>query len=70
MERKALDRAVPLLYAILIIASAMFFRVALAGIAIIGALVVAGYYSAIRPFIRRLQNQRDDPDRPDPHRFE
>ena len=48
MDRKMLDRLVPLAYAGLVVASVLFFRSALAGIAIFGALVLAAYYSAVR----------------------
>ena len=48
MERKMLDRLVPLGYAALLLASVLFFRSALAGIAIFGALALAAYYSGLR----------------------
>ena len=48
MDRKMLDRLVPLVYAALIAGLRLFFRAALAGIAIFGALALAAYYSAIR----------------------
>jgi hypothetical protein len=59
MERKALDRAVPIGYAALVVLSAIFFPIALAGIAIIGALVVAGWFSFARPMLKARERARE-----------
>jgi len=58
MDRKQLDRAIPLGYAGLVVLSAVFVPIALAGIAIFGGLVVAVYYVMIRP---RLLAEQPDP---------
>lgn len=62
MDRRTLDRAVPLVYAALMVASALFFRVALAPIAIFGAFMMAIYYSVLRPKLTFLagDTSRDD----------
>jgi hypothetical protein len=62
MDRKLLDRLVPLVYVALVVASALFFSKALAGIAIFGALALAAYYSAIRQ--RLFPRQQTDADEP------
>jgi hypothetical protein len=49
MDRKMLDRTLPLVYAALIAASVFLFSHALVGIAVLGGLALALYYSAIRP---------------------
>lgn len=49
MDRIMVDRLVPLVYAALILAAVFFFSSALAGIAIFGGLVMAAYYSGVRP---------------------
>ncbi len=48
MDRRTLDMAVPFTYAVLIIASALFFSDALVAIAVTGALALGAYYSFIR----------------------
>ncbi len=55
MDHRMLDRVVPLVYAGLILASALFFRAALAGIAIFGALALAMVLCAIRQRPRSLR---------------
>lgn len=49
MDRQMLDKLLPLGYAALLAASALFFDAALVAIAVIGALALAAYYAAIRP---------------------
>ncbi len=64
MNRATLDKAVPSVYAGLIVIAAIFFPVAVAPIAIFGALVLAGWYSFLRPALREREraeaNRRQD----------
>jgi len=60
MDRRTLDRLVPLLYAALVLASAFFFPSALAGISIFGALAMAAYYSALRQHLIPTEHAPDD----------
>lgn len=65
MDTRTLDRLVPAGYAILLLASALFFRVALAPIAIFGALGLALYYVALRPHlvaVAAARRARENPD--------
>lgn len=62
MDRRTLDRLVPLLYAALVLASAFFFPSALAGVAIFGALAMAAYYSAIRQRLMIAGRAADEDD--------
>jgi uncharacterized membrane protein len=60
MDRKMLDRLVPLLYAALMLATVLFFRKGVAPVAIFGALVIAAYFSAVRPrFVAAERAARD-----------
>ncbi len=62
MDRRTLDRAVPFTYAVLLLASALFFSAALAPIAIFGALAIAAYYSFLRskmPAVEASGRERD-----------
>lgn len=59
MQRRQLDRAVPLVYVVLVLLAAFLFPVALAPIALIGAVVVAGWFSFVRPMLRARERQRD-----------
>lgn len=45
MNRKQLDIAVPMLYAILIVATVFFFEDAIVPVAVIGAMLMGLYYS-------------------------
>lgn len=48
MDRQTLDKAVPFTYVVLLIAAGVFYPVALAPVAIFGALAIAAYYSFLR----------------------
>ena len=45
MNREQLNVAVPMVYGILVVAAALFFRDALVGVAVIGAMLVGLYYA-------------------------
>jgi len=62
MDAKMLDRLVPLVYAALLLASALFFRAALAPIAIFGALALAAYYTAVRQRLIAEERATDNTD--------
>lgn len=53
MNRRNLDRLIPLVYGVLVVVSAVFFPVALAGIAVIGAIGVGAYFSVVRHMLPR-----------------
>jgi hypothetical protein len=58
MDSRTLDRLVPLVYAALLVASALFFRAALAPIAIFGALLLTAYYSVLRRRLLAIEEAR------------
>lgn len=59
MDRATMDKAVPFTYALLIIASALFFSDALVAIAVIGALLLGAYYAFIRQRLPAGEGTRD-----------
>ncbi len=48
MDRRTLDRAVPLVFGLLVVSSAMWFRGALVPVCIVGGILTSLYWSALR----------------------
>lgn len=69
MDRRTFDRAIPIVYAALMLASVFFFRAALAPIATFGAFALAIYYSVLRPKMTYLSGDTRKDDREGPHTF-
>lgn len=49
MDAKTLDRAIPILYVIVIVICSLWIKSALPPVAVIGALLLGLYYVALRP---------------------
>jgi hypothetical protein len=59
MNPKTIDRLVVLVYVVLVIAAAIAAPVAVGPIAIGGAVVVAGWFSFMRPLLRARERARE-----------
>jgi hypothetical protein len=60
MDRRTLDRLVPLLYAGVLLISILFWQRALAANAIFGALAMTLYYTTIRSRLVAAERARDE----------
>jgi hypothetical protein len=60
MHRRTLNRLMPFVYVVLLIGSALFFPVAVAPIAIFGALTITVYFSFLRHKLPALEDPSGD----------
>jgi hypothetical protein len=70
MDRKKLDLAVVLAYAVAVLLSALFIQSIAAPVAIFGAFAVAGWFSFVRPALKARERRLDNPEGEYPRSFE